>query len=221
MFNFFAKSDSQIQQDVMNEIKWDPSLQSSQVMASTHDGIVSLSGSVTHFYERSQAERAAQRVGGVRAVVDQIEVNMMGSYVYTDQQIAESALTALKASYSVPKDVKVAVEKGWITLSGESEWDYQRKAAKDAVGQLMGVCGVKNNILIKSKTLPSDIQTRIEQALKRSAESEGRKISVSISGDIATLTGNVHSISEMQDAGHAAWMAPGIMSVENHLKISN
>ncbi len=220
MFNFFSKTDSEIQQDVINEIKWDPSLDSSQVSVTTNDGIVTLRGSVPHYFEKSQVEDAAQRVGGVRAVADELEVNILGSFLRSDEQIAEAALSALQWSYTVPKDLKITVEKGWVTLKGETEWDYQRKAAKDAISQLMGVCGVTNSITIKSKAQPTDIKTRIEEALKRSAENEGRKINVIVSGDVATLTGNVHSFAELDVAKHAAWMAPGIMTVESHLKIS-
>ena len=220
MFNFFSKTDSQIKHDVMNEIKWDPSITSTQVTVSADDGIITLRGTVPHFFEKSKAEDAAQRVGGVRAVADEIEVNMLGSFNRSDEQIAAAAVSAIDWSYSVPKGIKISVEKGWITLKGEADWDYQRIAAKDAVSQLMGVCGVTNEISIKSKMLSTDVKTRIEEALKRSAESEGRKISVSVSGDKATLTGNVHSFAELEVARHAAWMAPGIMYVENNLKIS-
>jgi osmotically-inducible protein OsmY len=220
MYNFSQKTDSQIQQDVINEIKWDPSVTASEVTVSTNDGIVTLRGSVPHYFEKSSAENAALRVAGVRAVADEIEVNIMGSYGRSDEQIAEAALSALEWSYSVPKDVKVTVEKGWITLRGEVEWDYQRIAAKDSVSQLMGVCGVSNNISIKSKIQPADIKSRIEEALKRSAENESQKISVLVKDDKVTLTGNVHSLSESDDAAQAAWMAPGVMTVENNLKIS-
>ena len=220
MFNFFSKTDSQIKQDVINEIKWDPSVTSTQVIVTANDGIVTLRGSVPHYYEKSKAEDAAQRVGGVRAVADEIEVNMLGSFNRSDEQIAEAAVSAIDWSYSVPKGIKISVEKGWVTLKGEAEWDYQRTAAKDAVSQLRGVRGVTNSISITSKAMSSDVKTRIEDALKRSAESEGRKISVSVSGDKATLTGNVHSFAELEVARHAAWMAPGIMFVDNNLKIS-
>lgn len=220
MFNFFQKNDSQIQLDVMNEIKWDPSVSSTQISVSAKDGIVTLRGSVPHYYEKSNAEECAQRVGGVRAVADEIEVNLMGSYLRNDEQIAEAALTALKWSYSAPAEVKVVVDKGWVTLSGECEWDYQRKAAKDSVSQLMGVCGVTNLITMQAKVLPKDIQARIEEALKRSAESEGRKIKVIVTGNRVTLTGNVHSLSEKEDARLAAWKAPGVDKVENNIVIS-
>lgn len=220
MFNFFSKSDSQIQQDVINEIKWDPSVASSQVITTASDGIVTLRGSVRHYFEKSHLVEAAQRVGGVRAVVDEVEVELMGSYNRSDEQIAEAALSALEWSYSAPQDIKITVEKGWITMKGEADWNYQRTAAQNAVSQLMGVRGVTNFISIKSKVLPSDVNKKIEEALARSAEEEGHKISVSVIGEKAILSGSVHSFSEKRKAGHAAWMAPGIVTVENNLKIS-
>lgn len=206
-FNFFDKSDTQIQQDVANEILYDPSLTSSQVQVTVSDGIATLRGSVPHYSEKLIAEEAAQRVGGVRAVADELEVNIMGSYERSDEQIAEAALNALDWNYAVPKGIKVVVTKGWVTLTGETDWDYQRNAAKDSVSQLMGVCGVTNNIAMKSKIQSSDIKTRIEDAFKRSAEHEGRKIHVKIKGDTVTLTGDVHSLSESLDAKLAAWNA--------------
>lgn len=220
MFNFFSKSDAQIQQDVINEIKWDPSITPEQVSVTANDGIITLRGSVPHYFEKSKVEEAARRVGGVRAIADEIEVNLMGSYDRSDEQIAQSALSALEWSYSAPKNIQVTVEKGWVTLRGEADWDYQRIAAKNAVGQLMGVCGVTNSISLKNKVIPADIKKRIEESFKRSAEAEGRNISVSVDGYTATLTGNVHSFAELETARMAAWMAPGIMSVENKLKIS-
>lgn len=220
MFNFFEKSDSQIQRDVMNELKWDPSVTDTQINVTSKDGVVTLRGSVPHYFDKSTAEEATQRVGGVRAVADEIEVDMMGSYERSDGDIAEAALNALKWNYSVPKDLKVTVEKGWITLKGETDWDFERNAAKNAVKTLMGVRGVSNNITLKAKVLPSDVKTHIEEALKRSAEAEGRKIEVSVNRDQVTLTGNVHSFAEIADAGLAAWNAPGVKMVENNLKIA-
>jgi osmotically-inducible protein OsmY len=162
MFNIFQKSDSQIQQDVINEMKWDPSISDSHISVTANDGIITMRGSVPHYFEKSQAENAAQRVSGVRAVVDEVDVNIMGSYERSDEQIAEAALTAIDASYSTPKGLKVSVEKGWVTLKGEAEWDYQRKAATTAVSTLMGVCGVKNEIELIAKTQPADIKKLIE-----------------------------------------------------------
>jgi osmotically-inducible protein OsmY len=218
MFNFFNKTDSDIKQDVLNELLWDPSINSSHVKVSANDGIVTLRGTVPHYIEKVAAEQAAQRVGGVKAVADELEVK--GLFDKTDEEIAKAAVNALKWNYSVPNDVKVLVTKGWVTLEGESEWDYQRNSAMNAVREILGVRGVSNNIKIKSKNQPSDIKNRIEEALKRSAESESRKISVSVNGDRAILSGKVHSLTEKSEAGHAAWMAPGIMTVENNLIIA-
>jgi osmotically-inducible protein OsmY len=220
MFNFFGKTDSQIQTDVTNELKWDPSVTDTQINVTAKDGVVTLRGSVPHFFDKSTAEEAAQRVGGVRAIADEIEVDIMGSYERSDGDIAEAALSALKWNYAAPKDLKVVVEKGWITLKGEADWDFERTAAKNSVRTLMGVRGVSNNITLKTMVLQSDVKTHIEEALKRSAEAEGRKIHVSVERDQVTLTGNVHSFAEIADAGLAAWNAPGVKRVENNLKIA-
>lgn len=220
MFSISTKSDSQIQQDVTDEMKWDPSVTSTKVSANVSDGIVTLRGSVPHYLEKGRAEDAAQRVVGVRAVANEIEVNIMGSYSRSDEDIAEAALTALKWNYSTPAGTKISVEKGWITLKGEANWNYQRNAARDCVSQLMGVCGVSNEMTLKTTAHLADVKNRIEEALKRSAEKEGKAIKVSILGDEVTLSGSVHSKSERNDVRFAAWCAPGIMKVENNLTIS-
>jgi osmotically-inducible protein OsmY len=221
MQKYFSKSDAQIQQDVLNEIKWEPSVTASQLNISTKDGIVTLRGSVPHYFEKSQAEEAVQRVSGVRAIANEVEVDLMGSYERSDEQIAEAALNAIEWSYSAAKDLKITVEKGWITLKGEADWDYQRVAAKNAVSKLMGVCGVTNYITVKTKILSSDIKKRIEQAFVRSAIADGRTISVSVTGGVAKLSGSVHSFSEKSKAENVAWMAPGITTVQNNLIISD
>ena len=218
MYNFYDKSDSDLKRDVINELKWDPSVDSTQIKVSSNDGIITLKGTVPHYIEKMAAEQAAQRVGGVRAVADELEVK--GKFDKTDEEIARAAVNSLKWNYSVPADIKVAVDKGWITLSGEVEWDYQRTAAKNTVGELLGVSGVMNSITIKSKVQPADIKSLIEDAFKRTAESEGKKINVAVRGDTVILTGSVQSFSEIEDARHAAWMAPGVMTVENKLTVA-
>ena len=220
MFKFFEKSDSQIQRDVMNELKSDPSVTASEIEVTTNQGIVTLRGSVPLYFEKSSAENAAQRVSGVRAVADEIEVNIMGSYQKSDEQIAEAAVNALKWSASAPKDIKVSVEKGWITLKGITEWDFQRTSAKEAVSQLMGFRGVSNNISIRTVIKSADIKSRIEEALKRSAKSDSSNIKVQVEGEQVSLSGDVHSLKEISDARFAAWMAPGVSSVMSSIKIA-
>ena len=178
MFNFVNKTDSEVKRDVINELSWDPSINATQVKVSADNGVVTLRGSVPHYIEKMSAEHSAQRVGGVKAVADELEVK--GVFDKTDEEIARAAINAMDWNYSVPEEVKVSVDNGWITLSGEAEWDYQRNAAVDSVSELLGVSGVTNDISLKSKVQPADIKTRIEDALKRSAGSEGRKISVSV-----------------------------------------
>ncbi len=221
MFNLFEKTDSQIQKDVKSELKWDPSVADSQITVTASDGIVTLRGSVPHYFEKRTAEKAAQRVGGVRAVADEIGVELFTTHKKTDQEIAEAALNALKWNYQVPDDIKVSVDNGWITLRGETDWAFQKAAASNAVNHMIGVCGVSNEIIIKEKVQPSDVKTRIEEALKRSAEREGRKINVAVKGSCVTLSGNVHSYSEIGDAALAAWNAPGVSQVENNLKLTH
>jgi osmotically-inducible protein OsmY len=220
MFSFFEKNDEQIQIDVLKELKVDPSVTSTQIAVTVQNGVVTLTGSVPHFFEKTSAEEAAQRVGGVRAVADEIDVKLMGEYEKTDEQIANAALNAVEWNFSVPRDVKVSVANGWITLRGETEWDYQRQAAKRAVDHLMGVRGVKNEMTIRAQAHASDVQKRIEAAFKRSAETEGKKISVHVDGNKVTLAGKVHSFSDLADAGIAAWNTPGVTEVVNNLRIS-
>ena len=220
MFNFFEKSDSKIQEDVISQLMWDPSINNTRINVTAKDGIVTLRGTVPHFVEKVWAEEIAQKVGGVRAVADEIEVDIDGSFVKSDEEIAEAALSALKWNYSVPDTVKVAVAKAWITLRGEVEWDYQRNEAKNAVRDLIGVRGVVNSITLKPTIQKAVVKTRIEEALKRSAETEGRKISVAVDGTTVTLSGNVESASEIQNAALAAWNAPGVNRVDNKLKLA-
>ncbi|MCX6126409.1 MAG: BON domain-containing protein, partial [Proteobacteria bacterium] len=161
-----------------------------------------------------------QRVGGTRVVADELDVNLMSDFGRSDEDIGAAAVSALEWNYQVPDTVKVSVEKGWITLRGEVEWDYQRNAAREAVYMLLGVKGVSNDISIKSSVNAGDIKTRIEEALKRSAESEGRNIKVEVSGTTVTLSGDVHSLTEIEDARIAAYNAPGVYWVTNNLKLA-
>jgi osmotically-inducible protein OsmY len=221
MLNLFKKTDPQIQQDVINELHWDPRVTDTQINVMAKDGIVTLRGSVPHHFEKNTAEKAAQRVGGVRAVADELGVNLLASDERSDEDIARAALMAIEWNYQVPDGVKITVDKACITLRGEVKWEFERSAAEEGVSTLMGVRGVTNEISIQNSVQLSDIQTRIEDALNRSAESEGRKIRVTVDRGEVTLSGNVHSFSEMEDAKLTAWGAPGVMKVENNLELTN
>ncbi len=220
MFNIFEKDDQAIANDVLLELQNDPSVTSSQITVSAKDGIVTLAGTVPHFSEKISAVEAAQRVGGVRAVADDMEVRLMGAFEKSDAEIAEAALTALEWNYAVPRSVKVSVANGLVTVRGEAEWNYQRKATVKALTGLMGVRGVVNEMTLKSRASAPDVQRHIEEAFKRSAEVEGKKINVRVDGHKVTLTGSVHSFSELADADLAAWNTPGVGEVENNLRIS-
>ncbi len=220
MFNFFKKNDQDIERDVLIELGWLPSVDAKHVTVSVREGIATLRGNVPHYFEKRSAVIAAQGVGGVRAVADEMEVNLLGSDQRNDADIAQAALNALEWNYSVPEGVKVSVENGWVTLTGHAEWDYERLSATAAVAPLMGVRGVSNEMDIDTKVRAIDVKSLIEAALKRSAKNESRNIGVAVLGDKVTLSGNVHSLSEMQDAKDAAWGAPGVNFVENNLHIA-
>ena len=220
MFNYVKKSDEDLRGDVTSELKWDPSLNSNQIAVGTRDGVVTLSGIVPHFSEKAIAEKAAQRVAGTRIVVDKLEVNLGGDAERSDDDIGGAAIWALQWNYQVPCSVKVSVERGWITLRGEVEWEFQRNAARDAVSKLRGVYGVRNDITIKSKTEALDVKSRIEDALRRGANYGGRNIKVEVLGGKVILTGDVYSLSEIEDARVAAYSAAGVFWVENNLKLA-
>lgn len=220
MFNFFEKRDTQIEKDVISELRWDPSVADLNLNVKSENGVVTIRGNVQHFNDKTTAEEITLRISGVKAVANEIEVVLMGEYRKSDSEIATAALEAIKWGYKIPKNIKLSVDEGVITLSGEVEWDYQRLAARNAVKTLLGVCGVKNHITIQSKIQSENVKSQIENALKRSAEVEGRKINVQVKGDNITLTGKVHSFWEVMDAGLAAWNAPGVRNVNNKLKVA-
>lgn len=215
------KTDAQLQMDVMQELKWEPRVTHEHIGVSVAEGIVTLSGTVPTYVEKSAAEEAAQRVSGVHAVVEKIEVRMPGSFRRDDQDIAEALLTALRWSVQVPDEhVKVNVENGWVQLSGEVEWEYQREAAEDAARGLSGVIGITNDIVLRPKLQPTEIKRKIEAALQRATEREANRISVEVHGTRVILKGKVRSFAELRDARGAAWGAPGVTAVETHLRIA-
>ncbi len=215
-----AKSDSQLRQDVESELAWDASVSTNNIGVAVKDGVVTLSGHLDSFAEKYAAERAAQRVQGVKGLAVELDVRLGAAAKRTDGEIAAAAEQALRWNALVPEDrVKVMVEKGWITLTGEVDWDYQRHHAMKAVRPLTGVVGVTNGVSVKPQITPANIQQRIQGALERQAEREARNIEVSVSGHAVTLKGQVHSWAERTAAQGAAWSAPGITIVVNELRV--
>lgn len=214
------KSDYQIQEDVMEELKWQPFLKASEIGVAVKNGVVTLSGHVDSYSKKVTAENAAKKVVGVKAVAEEIEVGISPSYRKTDAEIAEAVLNALKWHNAVQEEkIKIKVEDGYVKLEGEVEWDYQRTMAKTAIENLAGVRFVTNLITVKPKISPSDIQKKINAAFHRSATVDSGKIEVDVDGSKVTLSGTVRSIAEKEDAENAAWFAPGVTSVVNNIEI--
>ncbi len=215
------KTDTQLKKDVEAELEWDPVVDASHIGVAVEKGIVTLSGHLKTYAEKHAAEKAAQRVEGVKAVTVEMTVKLDPSYERTDADIAAAVELALKWHALVPGDrIKVMVEKGWVTLSGEVDWEYQREHAAKAVRPLLGVVGLANLITLKSRVLPINVSKRIEGALQRQAEREARGIEVLVKDHTVTLKGEVHSWAERTAAQGAAWSAPGVTNVVNQLRVA-
>ena len=215
------KTDSQLQQDVIAELKWEPSVEATTIGVEVKDGIVTLAGHVGSYIQKRAAERAAQRVAGVRGVAMEIDIALPGSSKRKDADLATRARSALEWNASVPKDaVKISVENAWVKLSGEVHWAYQRWAAETAVFNLLGVVGVNNDITIEQQVAPHDVKTKIEAALQRRAHHETKSIQVAVAGDSVTLSGVVDSWAERNAAQTAAWAAPGVKNVIDNIRVA-
>lgn len=213
-------TDVELQKNVQEELQWEPGVNAAEIGVTAKDGVVTLTGSVPSYSERWGAEAAAKRVYGVNAVANDIQVRLPGENIRTDADIARAAVNALTWDVAVPDNrVKVTVSDGWITLSGEVDWQYQRTAAERAVHFLTGVRGVSNEIVVKPKVTATNVKARIESALKRNAEVDARRIRVEVDHDKVILHGRVRSWIERTEAEQAAWAAPGVTGVEDHLAV--
>ena len=214
------KSDSQLRQDVLSELMWDPSVSEKAIGVAVKDGVVTLGGFVDYWPQKRNAEHAAERVSGVRGVVDEVTVKLPASMVTKDEGIAQAAVRALEWDIEVPDTVKVKVEQGWLTLEGEARWQYQKTAADRAVRNLKGVRAVTNLIAIKPPAVTSfDVSRKIKEALRRAAEEDADRVIVDAADGNVTLTGKVKSFAERDEAERAAWSAPGVRMVEDRILV--
>lgn len=214
-----TKTDLQLKQDVDDELRWDPKVNAAEIGVSVEAGAVSLKGEVDSYADKWAAENAARRVGGVRAIAENLRVKVLELHGHTDLEIAEAALAALKWDVWVPKTVSVKVEQGKLTLSGAVEWNYQRNSAERAVRNLAGVVDVFNGISIRAGASVNQVQEKVQAALRRQAAADATTISVSTSGGVVTLSGKASSLRAIADARDAAWAAPGVTEVVEHVVV--
>lgn len=213
-------TDKDLKQNVQSALDWEPSLDATDIGLSIDQGVVTLRGNVGSYGEKIAAERAILRVYGVRAVANDLSVHLPTAFTRNDTEIAQAALQALNWNTTVPNGrVTLTVADGWVQLSGQLDWQYQKDAAARAVRDLMGVKGVTNHIVVKPHIQTMDVREKIEAAFKRSAEVDARRINVIATGSKVILTGNVHSWLERQEAERAAWAAPGVTLVEDRITV--
>ena len=214
-------NDNQLQQAVLQELEWTPAVTSSHIGVTTNNGVVTLSGHVSSFWEKRAAEHAAQNVRGVKAVVEKIKVQLSSDATLSDEKIAELALANLASDVSIPNDkIKVEVENGWVMLSGEVDWNYQKIAADYCVHKIIGLVGLSNNITVAPHVQPYEVRAKIAKALERTAPFDVKNIIIKADGGKVTLGGEVENSYERDLVVGAAWAVPGVTHVKDHLNIT-
>lgn len=215
------RSDAEIEQDVREELQWDPDLDASDIAVSVKDGVVTLAGFVRSYTDKYEAEAAAKRVAGVVAVANDLEVRLPSVDERPDPDIARDAVAALKSMLPISyQNIKIVVKNGWVTLEGQVEWQYQRQTAENAVRRIKGVKGVSNLIQLKPRAQPEEIKKKIQEAFRRNAELDANRIMVETNGSEVILKGTVRSWIEREEAERVAWSAPGVTKVEDQIIVS-
>ncbi len=214
------KNDEQLKADVEQELRWEPSIHAENIGVSVKDGVVELDGHVDSLYEKWGAERAAMRVSNAKAIASEIKVDLPSSATRTDEDIARAAMNHLDWNYSVPNTVTVQVTAGSVTLKGTTEWQYQKEEAERALRSLAGVKGICNEITVTPKANAIDVKAEIENALRRTAETDAKHITVETAEGKVTLRGYVRNWAQREQAENAAWAAPGVTGVEDLITIS-
>lgn len=208
-----------LRDDVVAELEADPRLDAQRIGVTAEDGLVTLAGSVPALAQRWAAEEAAKRVKGVRAIVDDIAVDLPAMHVRGDEDIARAVSGSLYWDTLLPPSIQAVVKDGFVALSGEVEWNYQREEAEEVTRRIAGVRGISNLLQIRRPVSPKDIKSEIEDVFKRDAQIDADAISVTVDGSKITLTGKVHSWYERNEASRAAWSIKGVTSVDNQIAI--
>src|SRR3984893_11471756 len=216
------KSDSELERDVKEELRWNPDLDAADIAVSAHNGAVTLTGFVRSYADKYEAERAAKRVAGVIAVANGLEVRIPSIHQRPDPDIARDAAAAIKNYLTISYErIKAVVKDGWVTLEGELEWQYQQQGAETAVRSLQGVRGITNLIKIRPRAQPQDIKRKIQEAFRRNAGVDANQIIIETNGSEVVLKGKVRSWAEREEAERVAWRAPGVTKVEDHIVVRN
>lgn len=214
------KTDIQLKADVMAELAWDPAINATAIGVQVKDGVVALSGHLDSYAEKHAVEKAVRRVCGVRGIAVELDVKLAPDHRRSDSEIAQAALHALRLHTWVPEDqIKVEVEDGWVTLSGEVNWHYEIASAEQCIRRLLGVRGLTNKLTVKSRVSENDVSADIIAALTRQAQRDAMRIDIGVEGGIVTLSGDVHSMAEHDAAINAAWSTRGVSRVVDRLTV--
>ncbi len=212
--------DSALRQDILDELEFEPYVDANDIGVTVEDGIVTLTGHVPNYSQRAAVESAVSRIKGVRGIAQEIEVRYPGQPGTADDEVARRAVNTLKWSTLVPDGkVQVSVHNGWITLSGQLEWNYQKTGAAEAIRNLHGVVGITNNIELAPRPTSVDVKKHIEGALKRYAEVEANNIQIQVAGTKVTLLGKVHNLAERAAVKDAVWATPGVHAIDDRLTV--